>query len=158
MAPRPSVDPWFCGIGGLANSIRVSARKHHPDEALRHLRFRSCPPNSSIPVITFLSMPTVGILLTTRKPKAAEGFEHERCFGLLRRLTALQMAFTVLVLVAAWPTLHVGSLHDALRWSLVAPCFAGMLLTSMPLGTVLRSGRTTFCCRRGGAGRCSGGT
>lgn len=46
-------------------------------------------------------------------------------------LTALQMAFTVLVLVAAWPTLHVGSLHDALRWSLVAPCFAGMLLTSM---------------------------
>ncbi|CAK9003381.1 unnamed protein product [Durusdinium trenchii] len=51
-------------------------------------------------------------------------------------LTALQMAFTVLVLVAAWPTLHVGSLRDALRWSLVAPCFAGMLLTSMPLGTV----------------------
>eukprot|EP00913_Durusdinium_trenchii_P021552 g20254.t1 len=46
-------------------------------------------------------------------------------------LTALQMAFTVLVLLAAFPFLHIGSFRDALRWSLVAPCFAGGLLTAM---------------------------
>lgn len=47
-------------------------------------------------------------------------------------LVALQMAFTVFVLlILGWNTLHIGSAYDVLRWSAVAPFFAGVLLTSM---------------------------
>lgn len=47
-------------------------------------------------------------------------------------LTALQMAFAVLLLLCfAFRSIHIGSLKDVLRWSMVAPFFAGMLLTNM---------------------------
>mmetsp|Transcript_73774 Transcript_73774/g.196069 ORF Transcript_73774/g.196069 Transcript_73774/m.196069 type:complete len:324 (-) Transcript_73774:68-1039(-) len=47
-------------------------------------------------------------------------------------LVALQMAFTVVVMVVGtWKTLHIGSFWDALRWSMVVPFFTGMLLTSI---------------------------
>lgn len=47
-------------------------------------------------------------------------------------LVALQMGFTVLVMLTVfWKTIHIGSFHDALRWSAVVPFFVGMLLTSM---------------------------
>jgi len=47
-------------------------------------------------------------------------------------LVALQMAFTVLVMVTVfWKTIHIGSLDDVRRWSAVVPFFVGMLLTSM---------------------------
>jgi len=47
-------------------------------------------------------------------------------------LTALQMVFTVLALVClAYRSIHIGSWKDALRWSMVAPFFTGMLLTSI---------------------------
>merc|ERR1719277_1725740 len=32
--------------------------------------------------------------------------------------------------VVCYPYLHFGSFRDVRRWSMVAPCFAGMLLTS----------------------------
>jgi len=47
-------------------------------------------------------------------------------------LVALQMAFTVLVMVTVfWNTIHIGSFEDVRRWSIVVPFFVGMLLTSM---------------------------
>jgi len=47
-------------------------------------------------------------------------------------LVALQMAFTVLVMMTVfWKTIHIGSLHDVWRWSAVVPFFVAMLLTSM---------------------------
>lgn len=47
-------------------------------------------------------------------------------------LTALQMAVAVLLLLcSAFRSIHIGSLKDVLRWSMVAPFFAGMLLTNM---------------------------
>ncbi|CAJ1366644.1 unnamed protein product [Effrenium voratum] len=47
-------------------------------------------------------------------------------------LTALQMVFSVLVLVVfGYKYIHIGSLFDFLRWCMVTPFFAGMLLTSM---------------------------
>eukprot|EP00927_Polykrikos_kofoidii_P010511 TRINITY_DN1443_c0_g1_i10.p1 TRINITY_DN1443_c0_g1~~TRINITY_DN1443_c0_g1_i10.p1 ORF type:complete len:340 (-),score=58.68 TRINITY_DN1443_c0_g1_i10:35-1054(-) len=47
-------------------------------------------------------------------------------------LVALQMAFTVLVMVTCcYRSLHIGSYMDALKWCRVVPFFVGMLLTSM---------------------------
>lgn len=55
-----------------------------------------------------------------------------QAFPLECSLVALQMAFCVLVmLVCCWRSLHIGSLRDVLRWSMVAPLFTGMLLTSI---------------------------
>jgi len=53
-------------------------------------------------------------------------------FPLECSLVALQMAFAAVMLLGfGWKTLHVGSLKDLLRWSMVVPCFIGMLLTSI---------------------------
>ncbi|CAE8581230.1 unnamed protein product [Polarella glacialis] len=53
-------------------------------------------------------------------------------FPLECTLTGLQMAFTVLaMLVFCFRSIHIGSARDVLRWSLVAPFFTGMLLTSI---------------------------
>merc|ERR1719215_1271270 len=42
------------------------------------------------------------------------------------------MAFTVSVMASLLPhTIHIGSMHDVLRWSAVIPFFVCMLLTSM---------------------------
>merc|ERR550525_2359274 len=47
-------------------------------------------------------------------------------------LVALQMGFSALVLlVCTWKTIHIGSLRDALRWSMVVPFFTGMILSSI---------------------------
>jgi len=47
-------------------------------------------------------------------------------------LVAMQMAFCVIaMLVFCWQSLHVGSTRDLLRWCLVVPLYAGMLLTSI---------------------------
>jgi len=47
-------------------------------------------------------------------------------------LVALQMLVTVLFMtVCCWSSLHVGSWYDALRWSIIGPLFAGVLLSSM---------------------------
>mmetsp|Transcript_42384 Transcript_42384/g.83912 ORF Transcript_42384/g.83912 Transcript_42384/m.83912 type:complete len:325 (-) Transcript_42384:68-1042(-) len=47
-------------------------------------------------------------------------------------LVAMQMAFCVIaMLVFCWQSLHVGSMHDVLRWCLVVPLYTGMLLTSI---------------------------
>jgi len=47
-------------------------------------------------------------------------------------LVAMQMAFCVIaMLVFCRQSLHVGSMHDVLRWCLVVPMYAGMLLTSI---------------------------
>lgn len=47
-------------------------------------------------------------------------------------LVGAQMAFTVVAIVIfAFRSLHIGSIYDMLRWSLVAPFFAGVLLSSM---------------------------
>jgi len=47
-------------------------------------------------------------------------------------LVAMQMAFCVIaMLVFCWHSLHVGSMRDLLRWCLVVPAYAGMLLTSI---------------------------
>jgi len=47
-------------------------------------------------------------------------------------LVGIQMAFTCLVMVVfCWRSIHIGSLRDVLRWSMVAPFFTGMLLTSI---------------------------
>mmetsp|Transcript_4524 Transcript_4524/g.14530 ORF Transcript_4524/g.14530 Transcript_4524/m.14530 type:complete len:321 (+) Transcript_4524:78-1040(+) len=55
-----------------------------------------------------------------------------RAFPVECTLVALQMAFTVVVMVVfTWRTLHIGSFWDALRWSIVVPFFTGMLLTSI---------------------------
>lgn len=63
-------------------------------------------------------------------------------------LTSLQMVFTILALLLfARRSLYFGSLRDVMRWSMVAPFYAGMLLTSilalktapMTLVIVLRS-------------------
>lgn len=53
-------------------------------------------------------------------------------FNLSCVLVSLQMIFTVFVmLIGGWRTIHIGSWYDAARWSMVAPLFAGVLLTSM---------------------------
>mmetsp|Transcript_7633 Transcript_7633/g.18912 ORF Transcript_7633/g.18912 Transcript_7633/m.18912 type:complete len:350 (-) Transcript_7633:52-1101(-) len=53
-------------------------------------------------------------------------------FPLPFMLVLFQMAVTVLcMLVFCWGSLHIGSWYDMLRWSAVAPLFAGVLLTSM---------------------------
>jgi len=55
-----------------------------------------------------------------------------QAFPLECTLVALQMGFCVLtMLVCCWSSIHVGSLRDVLRWSMVAPLFVGMLLTSI---------------------------
>jgi len=46
-------------------------------------------------------------------------------------LVGVQMLFAVVCMLLCWPALHFGSLRDVLRWSLVAPFFTGMLLTSI---------------------------
>merc|ERR1719343_1871595 len=46
-------------------------------------------------------------------------------------LVGIQMVFTVLAMLCCYKSLHIGSLRDALRWSMVAPFFTGMLITSM---------------------------
>lgn len=47
-------------------------------------------------------------------------------------LVALQMSFAALMmLVCCWRSLHVGSMRDVLRWSMVVPFYTGMLLTSI---------------------------
>jgi len=46
-------------------------------------------------------------------------------------LVGIQMAFAVVMMLCAFPSLHFGSLWDVLRWSCVAPFFTGMLLTSI---------------------------
>mmetsp|Transcript_24644 Transcript_24644/g.70916 ORF Transcript_24644/g.70916 Transcript_24644/m.70916 type:complete len:319 (+) Transcript_24644:108-1064(+) len=55
-----------------------------------------------------------------------------RAFPVECTLVALQMAFTVVVmLIFCWKSLHIGSIKDALKWSIVVPWFTGMLLTSI---------------------------
>lgn len=55
-----------------------------------------------------------------------------RAFPLPCTLVALQMLFSVLVLVIFfWKDIHIGGWRDVMRWSLVVPFFLGMLLTSM---------------------------
>jgi len=47
-------------------------------------------------------------------------------------LVAAQMLFAAAALtIFTWKSLHIGSMHDLLRWSMVAPFFSGMLLTSI---------------------------
>jgi len=47
-------------------------------------------------------------------------------------LVAMQMGVSViLMLTCCWGSLHIGSIRDALRWSMVAPFYTGMLLTSI---------------------------
>lgn len=47
-------------------------------------------------------------------------------------LVAAQMLFAAAaLLIFTWNSLHIGSMHDLLRWSMVAPFFSGMLLTSI---------------------------
>merc|ERR1719373_1146490 len=46
-------------------------------------------------------------------------------------VVGIQMVFTVISTLFFYKYLHIGSLRDALRWSMVAPFFTGMLLTSM---------------------------
>merc|ERR1719262_621316 len=42
------------------------------------------------------------------------------------------MAVAVIFLtVFCWSSIHIGSIRDVLRWSLIAPFFTGMLLTSI---------------------------
>lgn len=52
-------------------------------------------------------------------------------FPLQCTLVSLQMTFTVFAMLVFFPTLHFGSMRDVLRWSMVAPFFTGMLLTSI---------------------------
>ena len=40
------------------------------------------------------------------------------------------MSFAVAVMVVLFPALHLGSFHDVVRWTKVAPFFTGVLLTS----------------------------
>eukprot|EP00929_Paragymnodinium_shiwhaense_P004137 TRINITY_DN104861_c0_g1_i1.p1 TRINITY_DN104861_c0_g1~~TRINITY_DN104861_c0_g1_i1.p1 ORF type:complete len:357 (-),score=78.82 TRINITY_DN104861_c0_g1_i1:101-1171(-) len=55
-----------------------------------------------------------------------------RAFPLPCTLVAIQMLFSVLVLlVFFYKDIHIGSVRDAMRWSMVVPFFLGMLLTSM---------------------------
>lgn len=46
-------------------------------------------------------------------------------------LTALQMLFSVAVLLCCFRYIYIGSMADFFRWCLVTPFFSGMLLTSM---------------------------
>jgi len=47
-------------------------------------------------------------------------------------LVSFQLAATAAFMVVfAWKSLHIGSFYDLLRWSRVAPFFAGVLLSSM---------------------------
>lgn len=46
-------------------------------------------------------------------------------------LVALQMAVSAIAMLCCWSSLHIGSFKDVLRWSMVAPFFTGMLLTSI---------------------------
>jgi len=47
-------------------------------------------------------------------------------------LCALQMIATVAVMVIfCWRSIHIGSVRDVLRWSIVVPFYTGMLLTSI---------------------------
>lgn len=55
-----------------------------------------------------------------------------REFPLECTLVAVQMSCAVLVMLSCgWSSLRVGSLRDLMRWSLVAPFFAGTLLTNI---------------------------
>jgi len=67
---------------------------------------------------------SMGMLVFNKQAITAYPFEGS--------LTALQMLFTVLALLCmAYRSIHIGSWKDALRWSMVAPFFTGMLLTSI---------------------------
>eukprot|EP00913_Durusdinium_trenchii_P003298 g3052.t1 len=59
--------------------------------------------------------------------------QHPRFQSLTIRctLTAMQMLFSVCVLLCGFRYIRIGSLKDVLRWCLVTPFFSGMLLTSM---------------------------
>jgi len=46
-------------------------------------------------------------------------------------LVALQMGVSAICMLFCWNSLHIGSMKDVLRWSLVTPFFTGMLLTSI---------------------------
>jgi len=47
-------------------------------------------------------------------------------------LVGLQMAFTAIVItIGGWKHIHIGSMYDVLRWSMVIPFYVGMLLTSI---------------------------
>jgi len=53
-------------------------------------------------------------------------------FPYMCTLLAMQMAFTVLcLLLFAFKSVQIGSFHDAVRWSRVAPFYLGMLATSL---------------------------
>eukprot|EP00928_Gymnodinium_smaydae_P087817 TRINITY_DN72011_c0_g1_i1.p1 TRINITY_DN72011_c0_g1~~TRINITY_DN72011_c0_g1_i1.p1 ORF type:complete len:346 (+),score=64.04 TRINITY_DN72011_c0_g1_i1:133-1038(+) len=54
-----------------------------------------------------------------------------RAFPVSCTLVALQMAFSALAMLCCWNSLHIGSVSDVLRWSMVVPFFSGMLLTSI---------------------------
>merc|ERR1719401_871851 len=43
----------------------------------------------------------------------------------------IQMAFAVVAMLCCFRTLHFGSMRDVLRWTIVAPFFTGVLLSSM---------------------------
>lgn len=67
---------------------------------------------------------SMGMIIFNKQAITAYPFESS--------LTALQMLFTILALVCmAYRSIHIGSWKDALRWSMVAPFFTGMLLTSI---------------------------
>jgi len=69
-------------------------------------------------------MCSVGMMLFNSK--AAHAFQAP-C-----TLVGLQMIFTVIVLLSCgWPSIHISSRSDVLRWSVVVPFFMGMLLTSI---------------------------
>jgi hypothetical protein len=53
-------------------------------------------------------------------------------FPLACTLVAFQMFFSVLVMaVCCWQSLHIGSLRDVMKWSVVIPFYTGMLLSSI---------------------------
>lgn len=46
-------------------------------------------------------------------------------------LVTVQTIVAVVAMFLCWPSLHFGSVGDVLRWSMVAPFFTGVLLTSI---------------------------
>lgn len=74
--------------------------------------------------VSFWTICSVGMMVCN---KVAVGVFPEEC-----TLTALQMLASIVILLAVgFRSIHIGSAYDALRWSMVTPFFAGMLLTSM---------------------------
>lgn len=73
--------------------------------------------------IAFYSTCSLGMLLFNKMAIVS--------FPLECTLVGLQMLFAVICMLVCYPTLHFGSLRDVLRWSIVAPFFTGMLLTSI---------------------------